>query len=259
MISLIQMGFVSSIIRPTMAYNCIIKNTLIYDNKMPSIYTHKTFKNEDVQKNNFLTAEHVFPQSLLNKKESNDMHNIIKTLNTLNVNRSNYKYHDGINIKKIAMRNTVNIYDTHALYDMHDTDNTYYTDNTDNAYDTHDTRDTYDTHETHDSEDNYDTYDNWIELEYGNYVNHKAKLFVPNNDSKGFIARAILYMCREYNYCHKKVIDTELLKKWFYNYSPSFAEKYHNEVIKRLQNKNNIFISNYNKKNKGLKRILDKL
>lgn len=218
LITLIQMGFITHFARPIIAYNSIIKNTLLYDHKMPSIYTHKTFKHSDIQKNNFLTAEHIFPQSLLiNKKEANDMHNIIKTLNTLNVNRSNYRYHEDINInikkdKKCARGNGYRI-----------------------------------------------DYDNWVELEYGNYVNHKDKLFIPNNDSKGFISRAILYMCREYNYCHKKIIDTELLKRWFYTYSPSFAEKYHNDVIKRLQNKNNIFISNYNKKNKGIKRILDTL
>lgn len=235
MISIIQMSVITSftsLIKPTMAYNCIIKNTLLHDNKMPSIYTSKSFKNEDIHKNNFLTAEHIFPQSLmLNKKEANDMHNIVRTLNTLNVNRSNYRYHEDINVK--------NCYGGKTSGKAGKAGNGCYI-NVDK--------------DSHDIDMN-----NWIELEYGNFVNHKDKLFVPNNDSKGFISRAILYMCREYNYCHKKVIDTEVLKRWFYNYSPSFAEKYHNDVIKRLQNKNNIFISNYNKKNKGIKRILDAL
>jgi endonuclease I len=240
LVSLIQLGFVSSFIKPTIAYNCIIKNTLLYDNKMPSIYTYKTFKNDDIKKNNFLTAEHIFPQSLLlNKKESNDMHNIIKTLNTLNVNRSNYKYHDDINIKKYHDNRGKNTKNAKSC----DIENCCNGRNCGNGCNNHIDIDI----------------NNWVELEYGNYVNHKDKLFVPNNDSKGFISRAILYMCREYDYSHKKVIDTELLKKWFYTYSPSFAEKYHNEVIKRLQNKNNIFISNYNKKNKGIKRMLDSL
>jgi len=108
--------------------------------------------------------------------------------------------------------------------------------------------------------DDYDKRDkNWVELEYNNYVNHKNKLFVPNNDSRGFISRAILYMYREYKCNPKKIIDIEILKKWYYNFSPTHEEIYHNMVVKRIQNKNNMFISNYNKKNKGIKRLLDTL
>jgi hypothetical protein len=178
----------------------IIKNTILNDCKMPFIYINKNFAKEDI-KNTFFSAEHIYPQSLLNIKQSNDMHNIIRTLNTLNVNRSNYKFHDE-----------------------------------------------YNKHDKH-----------WIELEYDNYVNHKDKIFIPNNDSKGFISRAILYMYREYKCNPKKIIDIEILKKWYYNFPPKHDELYHNMVIKRIQNKNNIFISNYNKKNKGIKKILGTL
>jgi endonuclease I len=90
-------------------------------------------------------------------------------------------------------------------------------------------------------------------------VEKKDKVFVPNNDSRGFISRAILYMYKEYNCNPHKIIDIEILKKWYYNFSPTIEERYHNDIIKRLQNKNNIFISNYNKKNKGIKKILDSL
>lgn len=182
-----------------MQYN-IIKNTILNDSKMPIIYTNKHFSPLEI-KNKFLSSEHIYPQCFLNIKQSNDMHNIIKTINTLNVNRSNYKFSEE--------------------YDKNDK--------------------------------------NWIKLEFNNYVNHKEKIFVPNNDSRGFISRAILYMYNEYNCNPRKIIDIEILKKWHYNFSPSHEEIYHNSVIKRIQNKNNIFISNYNKKNKGIKKIIENL
>jgi len=178
----------------------IIKNTILNDYKMPVIYINKNFAKEDI-KNTFFSAEHIYPQSLLNIKQSNDMHNIIRTLNTLNLNRSNYKFQDE-----------------------------------------------YDKNDKH-----------WKEIEYNNYVNHKDKLFIPNNDSKGFISRAILYMYREYKCNPKKIIDIEILKKWYYNFPPKHDEIYHNIVVKRIQNKNNIFISNYNKKNKGIKKLFETL
>ena len=235
---LFQMSYVRTFaniqhkIQHKMHHSNIIKDTILNDPKMPMIYTNKYHKKciingiaEDargtegteggtsiskniargVAKSNynrqFISAEHIYPQCLLDGKQSNDMHNIIKTLNTLNANRSNYKFHED-----------------------------------------------YDTKSKH-----------WVELECNNYVNHKDKVFVPNNDSRGFISRAILYMYKEYNCNPKKIIDIEILKKWYYNFSPTIDERYHNDIIKRLQNKNNIFISNYNKKNKGIKKILDSL
>ena len=209
-----------------MQFSNIIKDTILNDPKMPMIYTNKYLKKciingiaddiltcssiskniaRGVAKSNynrqFVSAEHIYPQCLLDGKQSNDMHNIIKTLNTLNSNRSNYKFHEDYDIKS----------------------------------------------------------KHWVELECNNYVNHKDKVFVPNNDSRGFISRAILYMYKEYNCNPQKIIDIEILKKWYYNFSPTIDERYHNDIIKRLQNKNNIFISNYNKKNKGIKKILDSL
>ena len=215
-----------------MNFSNIIKDTILNDPKMPMIYTNKYLKKciingiaddarctegaltcSSISKNiargvakcnynrQFVSAEHIYPQCLLDGKQSNDMHNIIKTLNTLNANRSNYKFHEDYDIKN----------------------------------------------------------KNWVELECNNYVNHKDKVFVPNNDSRCFISRAILYMYKEYNCNPQKIIDIEILKKWYYNFSPTIDERYHNDIIKRLQNKNNIFISNYNKKNKGIKKILDSL
>jgi endonuclease I len=100
---------------------------------------------------------------------------------------------------------------------------------------------------------------NWIKLDYDNFVNHKKKEFIPNDASKGFIARSILYMCREYEYSPNKLISKCTLAKWFFEFPPSKEEKYHNNVIRKLQNKNNIFISNYNKKRSDFAKLIDKL
>jgi hypothetical protein len=181
--------------------HCIIRRTIIYDTKMPTLYTRFNFNVNCLDKNKFLTAEHVYPQSLLNEKQSKDMHNIIKTLNTLNVNRSNYKYCDYI--------------------DLNDK--------------------------------------NWKHLEHNNYVNHKRKLFVPNSESRGFISRAILYMCKEYNFKFTNIIEKPTLIKWYYTYCPTTDEIYHNAMVRYIQKNNNIFISAYNKKNMAIKKYIEKL
>jgi hypothetical protein len=188
------------------AYTNIIKKTILQDTKMPSIYLENSFFGDIYDpkfKNKFFSAEHIFPQSLLNNKHTNDMHNIIKTLNTLNVNRSNYMF---VEDTKINMKDK-----------------------------------------------------NWAELDFGNYVNHKNKVFVPNHYSRGFISRAILYMCWEYDYSHKKVIDTDLLIKWYFQHPPLKEERYHNEIIHRIQRKHNIFITNYFKKNNVIIKFINKL
>jgi endonuclease I len=184
-------------------YHNIIKQTIIHDIKMPSIYLEKEFYSDNHAKfkNKFLSAEHIYPQCMLMNKHSNDMHNIIKTFNTLNVNRSNYMFVEDVNIKD----------------------------------------------------------KNWVELEFGNYVNHKTKMFAPNNYSRGFISRAILHMCREYDYNHKKVIDKDILIKWFFNNPPLKEERYHNEIIHRIQRNHNIFITNYFKKNNVVIKFINKL
>ena len=66
-------------------------------------------------------------------------------------------------------------------------------------------------------------------------------------------------MVMEYGYNPFCVIDKETLVNWFYTYPPDSEERYHNEVVKNIQNKNNIFISNYNKKAKTLHRFIEKL
>jgi endonuclease I len=100
---------------------------------------------------------------------------------------------------------------------------------------------------------------NWVALDFGNYVNHKCKMFAPNDYSKGFISRAILYMCREYDYNHKKVIDKDILVKWFFENPPLKDERYHNEIIHKIQRNHNIFITNYFKKNNVVIKFINKL
>jgi len=175
----------------TIKYTNVIKNAIILNKNMPCVYLDKEF---ECKCKDFYSLEHVFPRCYLNKKDENDMHNIVKTFNKLNNMRSNYKYTDEIKNEK-----------------------------------------------------------NWESLCCNNFVNHKEKLFIPNKSSRGFISRSILYMMNEYNYNYTKIIDKETLIKWFYDYPPTKSEIYHNEMVKNIQNKNNIFISKYNRKSKLLK------
>jgi endonuclease I len=150
---------------------------------MPSLYLEKTSQLSFEK----CSIEHIFPKSMIYKNDHNDMHNTIRTMSTLNVNRSNYKFTDYVN----------------------------YNDK------------------------------NWVKLDFDNYVNHKLQKFVPNEESRGFIARAILYMSKEYGYNTHNLINKDVLLEWFYMYPPLECERYHNSVVRRLQNKNNIYVSNY--------------
>lgn len=189
-------GFASHTIKCTN----IMRQAIIFDNKMPSVYVHDSFHVDDTIKQHIYSIEHIFPRSHLSSHHSNDMHNVIKTVNTLNVNRSNYKFVDAIDNDK-----------------------------------------------------------HWIKLDFDNYVNHKRKLFLPNKCSRGFISRAVLYMCSEYNYKPTTVISKDVLLKWFFEHPPSIYEKYHNEVVRKMQNKNNIFIANYNKKKAYFAKFIESL
>ena len=75
-----------------------------------------------------------------------------------------------------------------------------------------------------------------------NYLN----IFIPNNYSRGMIARSIAYMKFTYIELNiDNVIDLYTLKKWNILYPPSFYEKYRNYIIKLKQGNENIFITNY--------------
>lgn len=184
--------------RYTVNCNNVLRHAIIFDDKMPSAYVDEGLHIQDTYKDRKYSIEHIFPRSLLSKMHHNDMHNTIRTINNLNVNRSNYRYVDVV------------------TNDM-----------------------------------------NWIKLDYDNYVNHKLKQFIPNSLTKGFISRAILYMSKEYDYNPQKIIDKDVLISWYFKYPPQQCEKYHNDMIQKMQYTNNIFVSQYNKHSKSLTRYLD--
>jgi len=81
-----------------------------------------------------------------------------------------------------------------------------------------------------------------------NYVNSKLNLFVPDDASKGLIARAIMYMSYKYNYDYKKIIDYDNLIEWCFKYPPTKQEYIHNNLISHIQKNRNIFIDMYKHK-----------
>jgi endonuclease I len=82
-----------------------------------------------------------------------------------------------------------------------------------------------------------------------NFISNKNKLFIPEEASRGIIARSIMYMSFEYNYKFNKVIDSDILIKWCLNYPPNSQELYHNHIVFLKQYKKNKFIDLYYKKN----------
>jgi endonuclease I len=82
-----------------------------------------------------------------------------------------------------------------------------------------------------------------------NYISNKLKLFIPEEASRGIIARSIMYISFEYNYKFNKVIDSDVLIKWCLNYPPNSQELYHNHIVFLKQFKKNKFIELYHKKN----------
>ena len=82
-----------------------------------------------------------------------------------------------------------------------------------------------------------------------NFISNKDKLFIPEEESRGIIARTIMYISYEYKYKYSKVIDTHNLIKWCLDYPPCKKEINHNNDVFRIQYKRNKFIDLYNKKN----------
>jgi len=87
----------------------------------------------------------------------------------------------------------------------------------------------------------------WININYGNYISHKHKLFKPRDQDKGIIARAILYM--SYKYKYKIFMDKHILYNWCLKYEPSIKEQLHNLNGYKIQGNYNIFISKFYDKN----------
>lgn len=171
-------------------HNKFIKNIIIKDNNLPSLYLNDN-NIFDIKNKKDYSVEHIYPKKFLDKKHHLDMHNLIRTNNIINNLRSNYKFTDKDDI----------------LFDK-----------------------------------------NWVKLSYGNYLNHHDRLFIPNDISKGFISRTIMYLAWQYGYNPYKIISHNNLINWCLNNPPDYKERYHNEVVNSIQFKNNIFISNYNNK-----------
>ena len=86
-------------------------------------------------------------------------------------------------------------------------------------------------------------------LNSDNYINTKEQLFIPEKESRGIIARSIMYMSYEYNLNFNKIIDKELLLDWCLRYPVSKYELHHSHLVFMKQYKKNRFIDMYNKKN----------
>jgi len=82
-----------------------------------------------------------------------------------------------------------------------------------------------------------------------NYLSHKYKVFVPENESKGIISRTIMYMSYTYKYRYDKIIDYENLINWCLMYPPTKEEINHNNIVFKKQYNRNKFIDLYQKKN----------
>jgi len=78
----------------TMTLTKMIRNTIIFNTKMPSLYVDQTFNIDESLKKSTYSIEHIMPRSYLKNKDYNDMHNVARTINELNNQRSNYKYTD---------------------------------------------------------------------------------------------------------------------------------------------------------------------
>lgn len=167
-----------------------IKHSIIKDTNLPSLYLTKNIKvlNDNIKQ--LYSVEHIYPKSLLSKKNEFDMHNLFRTKNYINNMRSNYKFTDKNDEKLLN--------------------------------------------------------NNWIKLESNNYVNKNLKLFIPNEISKGIIARAIMYMAYNFNYNPYKIITPVNLIKWCIDNPPDEKEIYHNKISMMMQHTSNKFIEEYN-------------
>ena len=86
-------------------------------------------------------------------------------------------------------------------------------------------------------------------LNTNNYINTKEQLFIPEKESRGIIARAIMYMSYEYNLNFNKIIDNDLLIEWCLKYPVTKTEQHHAYLVFLKQFRKNKFIDMYNKKN----------
>ena len=160
-------------------------------------------------KSNKYSLEHIVPQSIFKKKYLNytrDMHNIIVYPLKLNNHRSNYKY-----------VNDLNFYCDSILLNKFG-QKIYYSD-----------------------------YKNEILYDDVCIKTNSKKTFHPCDMYKGQIARATMYFATTYpefkNDVFDLVIDPNDIINWHYDFPVTKFEKEKNDIIKKLQGNNNIYIS----------------
>jgi len=168
--------------------NLLLHNTLLRNN---ICIQKKILKNEIVFPKLYniddkSSLEHIYPKSLLLKKDVNDIHNIFCASKRINNIRSNYIFSDDLSIK-------------------------------------------------------------WTKINNNNYICHYNKLFNPNNNDKGIISRALLYMTYKHNY--KLYINKNILYKWCMNNHPDIKEQLHNVYGLQILGYDNPFITKYYDKN----------
>lgn len=153
-------------------FKCILKNNIM----LPTLYYF----------NDKSSIEHIYPKSLLLKKDYDNFHNLYRASAKINNIRSNYKFSDDKNI-------------------------------------------------------------NWIKLNNNNYINHRYKLFNPNDNDKGIISRSLLYMSYQHNY--KLFINKNIIYNWCINNKPHINEILHNIYGINIIGHDNPFITYYYHKN----------
>lgn len=79
--------------------------------------------------------------------------------------------------------------------------------------------------------------------EYHCKKNNKKRLFEPNNESKGKIARSLGYFYWHYNSLHsQELLERKTLVKWNKEFPPTPMEKMKNEMVFQKQGNKNIFV-----------------
>lgn len=172
-----------NIITNIMLCNNLLKNNICIQKKIlkNNIVFPKLYNINDKS-----SLEHIYPKSLLLKKDVNDIHNIYCASKKINNIRSNYIFSDETKI-------------------------------------------------------------NWIKINNDNFICHHNKLFNPNNNDKGIISRALLYMTFKHKY--KLYINKNTLYKWCINYQPDIKEQLHNIYGLQILGYDNPFITKFYDKN----------
>ena len=76
------------------------------------------------------------------------------------------------------------------------------------------------------------------------YINDDLRIVVPKDKLKGVIARAHLYMAKQYGFKLSRAQRT-LFKKWHRQYPPSNWEKQWNQRVRIVQGTDNTYISRF--------------